>query len=361
MTKQDAVSSNDLTRTTLAVLFLCGLIVATFWIVRPFLSALLWATMIVISTWPLLLRLQAALRGSRALATSVMTLGILLIAIIPLGYSLGALMDNMDRIIAGVDSLERFELPPPPAWATEVPIVGPKLTETWQRITAAGPGGLAAKAQPYLGSFLRTFAGKIGNIGGMFLQFLLTVVISAILYSNGETAARGVCRFARRLAGSHGEQAALLAGNAIRGVAMGVVVTATLQAAIAGVGLAIAGIPWAALFTAVMFILCLAQLGPMPVMLPVVIWKFAIGDSLWGTILLVFTIVAGTLDGFVRPILIRKGADLPLLLIFAGVIGGLMALGIVGIFVGPVILAVTHTLLQAWVESRSGSAETAQE
>jgi predicted PurR-regulated permease PerM len=121
---------------------------------------------------------------------------------------------------------------------------------------------------------------------------------------------------------------------------------------VAGIGLAIASVPGVLLLTSAILVLCLAQLGPVLVMLPAVIWKFYSGDALWGSVLLAFAIVSGTIDNFLRPVLIRRGADLPLLLILAGVIGGMISFGIMGIFIGPVILAVTHTLLSDWVENK---------
>ena len=156
----------------------------------------------------------------------------------------------------------------------------------------------------------------------MIVQFLLTVIIAAILYSGGEPAADAVRRFSRRLAGQQGDDVTVLAARAIRGVALGVVGTALIQSVLGGIGLAVSGVPAAAVLTAIMFILCIAQLGPVLVLVPAVIWLYWSGQTLWGTVLLAFTIVAATLDNFLRPYLIKKGADLPLLLIFAGVIGG---------------------------------------
>ena len=186
----------------------------------------------------------------------------------------------------------------------------------------------------------------------MIVQFLLIVIISVILYLNGEIAAQGVRKFATRLAGANGERAAILAAATIRSVAIAVIGTAVVQTVIAGAGLVVASVPGAGLLAATALIFNLAQIGPWLVMLPAVAWKFYSGDSFWGFGLLAFTIVAGTIDNFVRPLLIRKGADLPLLLIFAGVIGGMISLGFMGIFVGPVILAVTFVLLRDWVNSQ---------
>ena len=140
-----------------------------------------------------------------------------------------------------------------------------------------------------------------------------------------------------------------LAGQAIRGVALGVVVTALVQSVLGGIGLAIAGVPFAAMLTAVMFMLALAQIGPLPVLIGALAWLWWQGHTAWFVVLLIVTIAVGSLDNILRPILIRKGADLPLLLIFAGVIGGLFAFGLLGLFVGPVLLAVAYTLLDAWV------------
>jgi predicted PurR-regulated permease PerM len=185
----------------------------------------------------------------------------------------------------------------------------------------------------------------------MVVQFLLTVVIAAVLFSGGEKVAGAVRRFAHRLAGQRGEDAAILAAKTIRGVALGIVVTALLQSLVAGIGLMVAGVPAAGLLAAVIFILALAQLPVLLVLGPAVIWLYWKGEPVWGTVLLVWTIAVMGIDNFVRPFLIRKGIDLPLLLILTGVIGGLIAFGILGLFIGPVVLAVTYRLLEAWVVS----------
>ena len=143
----------------------------------------------------------------------------------------------------------------------------------------------------------------------------------------------------------------LLAGQSIRAVALGVVVTALAQTVLAGLGLFVTGVPFAGLLTAMILILCIAQLGPIIVLVPAVIWLYWTDQPLWGSVLLVWTLVVGTMDNVLRPVLIRRGADLPLLLIFGGVIGGLIAFGIVGLFVGPVVLAIAYTLLQQWINA----------
>ena len=346
----------DLAQITLSVLFIGGLIAASFWILKPFLPAVIWATMVVVATWPVMLGIQARLWGKRALAVLVMTLALLLVLVAPLSLAIATIADNADRIAGWVRWLTEFRVPPPPDWVAGLPLVGARLQDFWQQVAAAGIEDYAARLAPYASTVTGVFLSKAGNFGLLFLQFLLVVVIAAILYAGGESAAEWMKRFGRRLGGERGVGAVVLAGRAIRGVALGVVVTAIVQSVLGGIGLALAGVPMATVLTALMFMLCIAQLGPILVLLPAVVWLYWSGDSAWGTFLLVWTLVVGTMDNFLRPLLIKKGADLPLLLIFAGVIGGLVTFGLVGIFVGPVVLAVAYTLLDAWVEDDSGKA-----
>ena len=342
--------SRDLTRTMLVVLFIVALIVANFFILKPFLPAFVWAVTIVVATWPLMLRLQTWLRGKRGFAVAVMSLALLLILIVPFTFAIVTLVDNADMIKGSAESLKAKGLPPPPGWVSGIPLAGPRLSESWQELASAGPEGLSARVVPYAGKIVNWFVDQAGSIGMMFVQFLLTVIICAILYAGGEPAADAVRRFFRRLAGQKGDDMIVLAARAIRGVALGVVVTALVQSLLGGIGLAVAGVPAAAVLTAIMFMLCIAQLGPALILFPAVAWLFWSDQTLWGSVLLVWSLFVVTLDNFLRPILIKKGADLPLLLIFAGVIGGLIAFGIIGLFIGPVVLAVTYTLLGAWVD-----------
>jgi predicted PurR-regulated permease PerM len=345
----DIPPSRDLTRATLSVLFVGTLITASIWILWPFLLSIVWATMIVVATWPLMLRMQKWLWGKRGLAVTAMTAVLLMVFFVPLLLAVGTIVENADRIAGWVKSLQTSTLPPPPEWVGGVPLVGPKLAAGWQELASAGSESLSAKVTPYAGKVVNWFVGQAGSFGMMVVQFLLTVVISAILYAGGETAGGGVKRFARWLGGQRGEDLAILSAKAIRGVALGVVVTALVQSVLGGIGLVVAGVPAVAVLTLVMFVLALAQLGVFLVLLPAVLWLYWKGQTVWGTVLLVWMVIVGALDNVMRPILIKKGADLPLLLVFAGVIGGLIAYGIIGIFIGPVVLAVTYTLLGAWV------------
>ena len=353
------VRSQDLARTTFQLLTLGALIATSVWIMRPFLVAFAWATMIAVATWPLLLRAQAVLGGRRSLAVALMTLALLLVLVVPLYFAITAIVANAADLVNWSKSVATFTVPQPPGWVEPLPMVGPTLAGRWHQLADARPEELAARLAPYAQQVAFWFAAQVGSIGLLFLQFLLTVVIAAILYSHGEAAARGANRFARRLAGQQGEDAVHLAAQAVRAVALGVVVTAILQSALGGIGLAIAGVPFAAILTALMFILAVAQVGAVPVLIPAVVWVYATSGPVYGTGFLVWAIFCGTFDNILRPLLIRRGADLPLLLIFVGVIGGLIAFGVIGLFVGPVVLVVAYTLLAEWV-SETDPAEGGQ-
>jgi predicted PurR-regulated permease PerM len=341
---------HDLTRTILDALFILALIGISLWILLPFLAAIIWAVTIVTATWPLMTKIQSWLWGRRGLAVTVMTLILLCVLVVPLSAAIGVIVSHTDTLIGWAKSLTQYEITKTPDWVIRLPIVGVPAAQAWNKLAASGIQGIATRAWPYAGGVIKWFVSHVGSLGSLFVQFLLTVILSALFYANGERAAEGVLRFGRRLAGKQGEESVRLAGQAVRGIALGVVVTAMAQSLLGGIGLLITGVPFAPVLTAVMFMLAIAQIGPIPVLGIAVGWLYWSGSPVGGTVLLLFTLVVGLMDNFLRPYLIKKGADLPLILIFAGVIGGLMAFGLIGIFIGPVVLAVAYTLTVAWVK-----------
>jgi predicted PurR-regulated permease PerM len=344
----------DLTRNLLGVIFIVVLIGSSFWILRPFLGATVWAATIVIATWPLMIAVQKRLWHKRPLAVAVMTVVLLCVLVVPLSFAVGTIISSADQIAGWAKLLAAFKVPSPPEWVSNLPFIGGNAVAVWEKVAAVGIEGIAAKVGPYAGVTIKWFVAQAGSFGRLLVEFLLTAILAAIMYGNGEEAADRVLRFGRRLAGPRGENAVRLAGQAVRGVALGIVVTAFAQSVLGGVGLLIAGVPYAGILTAVMFMCAIAQIGVLPVLGLATLWLFWSGDSGKGMFLLVCTLVVGTMDNFLRPILIKKGADLPLLLIFTGVVGGLIAFGLIGLFVGPVVLAVAHKLLEAWTEEAPG-------
>jgi predicted PurR-regulated permease PerM len=191
------VAHQDLTRTTLTVLFIGGLLAASIWVMRPFLPAIVWAVTLVITTWPMMLRVQRRLGNGRGLAVVVMTIALLLVLILPCWLAISTIVDNADEIADLTRTVPTLQIPPPPDWLAEVPILGARVTSAWGQLALAGMRDLPSKLTPCTGEMLRWFASAVGSLGGTFLQFLLTVAIAAVMYARGERAAVTVIRFGR--------------------------------------------------------------------------------------------------------------------------------------------------------------------
>jgi predicted PurR-regulated permease PerM len=346
----------QLARTVLQLAVLGTLFAASLWIVRPFLLSGVWAAMIAIATWPLLLGVQSLVGGRRAIAVSALALVLLLILVVPLYFGIRAVVDAAQDVSNISESVASWSVPPPPDWLERVPLAGERAAEQWRQLAAESPEQLAARVTPYAKDVARWLLSEVGSIGMLVLQFLLTVVFTAIFHAQGETAAEGARRFAGWLGGEQGEHAARLAAGAVRAVALGVIVTALVQTTLVGLGFVVVGVPYAPILIALSFALAVAQIGPAPLLIGAVIWAYTHVGGVWATLFLVWALFCSAIDNIVRPVLIRRGADFPLLLIFTGVVGGLVAFGVVGLFVGPVVLGVTYTLLGEWLaESRSES------
>ncbi len=342
----------DLARILLGALCIVALIVATFWIVQPFIAATIWATAIVVVTWPTMRSLQARLWKSRALAILAMMVILLLLFVLPVLLAAATIVGNADLIVEEFQSLANLRMTMPPAWLAGMPLVGGPIAAAWRDLAQSGLDGLWVRFGPYAGSFTTWVVARLGNVGFLAIQFLLTLGLAAFMYAHGEVAAAAAFRLGRRLGGRQGEALVHLAGQAIRGVALGVGLTAAIQAVLGGLGLVVAGVPFAGLLTVAMFVLCVAQIGMLVVLIPAVIWVYWNGHPILGTVFLIWSLAGSLIDNVLRPLLVRRSADLPLLLIFIGVIGGLIAFGLLGLFVGPVVLAVAYTLLMTWIKER---------
>src|SRR5512139_608904 len=213
-----AAATTDLGRITLSVLFIGGLIVGSLWILAPFLGAFIWATMIVVATWPMLQRVERACSGRRAPAVAVMSLGLLAILIVPLAVALQAVVGHAGDIAGLLERLPAMQLPAAPDWVANVPLAGERLQSAWNELADEGLASVMAQAQPYVREAAAWLAARAGGILGLLLQFLLIVVLSAVLYAGGEAWATWARGFARKLADDRGDRMVILAGQAIRGV-----------------------------------------------------------------------------------------------------------------------------------------------
>ncbi|ANF16928.1 hypothetical protein XW81_00585 [Buchnera aphidicola (Schlechtendalia chinensis)] len=338
----------DFPQAIFSLIFIIIMIFSSLWIMRPFFLGFAWASMVVIATWPIFLKLRFLLWNSRVCAVITMISILLLIFIIPIFCLVNSLIDNSTSVISWLSSENlRF---PDFYWLQDIPIIGEKLFLSYQKLLDEGGAELITKIQPYMGKTTEFFILQVGHFGRFVIHLILMLVFSSLLYWNGERTKNIIRHFAIRLGSNSGDSVVLLAGQAVRAVALGVVVTALVQGILGGIGLAVSGIPYSSLLMILIIIFCLVQLGPLPVLIPAIVWLYWNGNTTWGTVLLVWSCIVCVLDHILRPILIRMGADLPTVLILSGVIGGLIAFGMIGLFVGPVVLVISYRLISSWMD-----------
>lgn len=336
----------------LKLVVIAAILIACFIITAPFFGALVWAVVIAVSIWPLFVHLSDRCGGRRKLAALLISLLLALILVAPGGLLLFSLAEHVQSVGKLASDLTTVRFPAPPAWLTEIPLVGTTLQTRW--IESSGDlGALFEKIRPYIGKVVHWVLGQGEHLGLAFLQFLLAVVIAGILFVHGDAAADLAKRLTTRLGGEKGRALVGLAEQTIRGVAVGVIGTAFIQGILMGFGFALAGAPGFILLGFLCLILAMLQIGPGPVWIAVAIWLSYQGRPGWAIFIVGWGVAVSLLEHFIKPYLISQGSGLPLAIIFIGVVGGLLAWGFIGIFLGPTLLALGYTLLINWIGGES--------
>ncbi|WP_439577100.1 AI-2E family transporter [Elioraea sp.] len=326
------------------------LVVACLIVIAPFAAALLWAAVIVVSVWRPLEWLTARLGGRRGLVGSLLTVTTLAVIVGP-AVALGdAAVSAIPELRAMAGDLGAAARTHGPALLAQLPLVGERAAAAWTALVEdVGPlvDALGALA-PEIGGWL---ARQTLALGVTVLQLLLVALGTGVMYARGPAGAQLVGRLAERIGGAEGTETLDVAVRAIRAVSTGVVGTAAVQAVLAWLGFALAGVPAPFALSIGVLVLGIVQIGPLPVWLPVVVWMFATSDdTLANVLLLIWSAgVVQTVDNVLRPLLISRGARLPLLLMLVGVLGGLISMGLIGVFLGPTILGVGYVLLRRWL------------
>jgi predicted PurR-regulated permease PerM len=324
-------------------------------VLRPFLSALLWALILSFSTWPLYAWLVRRLNGRRSLAALLMTLLVAAIFILPLAAAGAGLADSVAKVGGMVAVLLQQGPPGPPAWVAELPIIGPQLTQRWLELERLG-AGWTAELRPYLDTGLNWLLSLGVRLGEAILQVSLGVLVAFFFFRDGAEGARRLRIAVERLAGSRGQRLLTVVVGTVQSVVYGVIGTALAQATLQGLGLWLAGVPAAFFLGFLTFFLSFVPLGPPLVWLPAVVWLLYNGAFGWGLFLAVWgLLVVSGIDNVLRPYLISRGSKMPLILILFGVLGGLMAFGFLGVFLGPTLLALGYVLFQEWSAEPRGA------
>ena len=335
------------------------LVIGCFLVIRPFLAALLFAAVMCLSTWPAFRWLKERLGGRGALAALTFALGMLVAIALPVALAAHSLITHSGQAIDAVRAFIDRGPVDLPAWLTGVPVLGADLDEYWHRLLGRRGGIIALarrRAAPAKGMLFA--AGAAAGEG--LLQILLAIFVAFFFYRDGEEVARMVRTGISRLAGSEqGLSVVATAHNAVKGVVYGLIGTALAQAAVAMVGFLIAGVPGALLLSALTFVLSFVPMGPVFAWGGAAAWLYGQDQQGWAIFMVVYgTLVISSVDNFVKPILMSRAGGLSMLLVVLGVFGGAVAFGFIGIFVGPALLAVTWSLLNAWLKAQQGLRET---
>ena len=311
------------------------LVIGCFLVLRPFLSALLWALILSFSTWPLYDWLLRTFSGRRTLAAALMTLLVAVVLILPPVAVGSSLADNVAQVVGMVRTLLAQGLPGPPGWAMDLPLIGSGLYDSWRDLSEQGTAWTAV-LHPYVDTARDLLLSTGVTLGQGVLQLSLSVIAAFFFFRDGAVGARQLDAAFQRLAGERARSLLAVAGGTIRGVVYGIIGTALAQATLQTIGLWLAGVPAAAFLGFLTFFLSFVPMGPALVWLPATIWLFANGALGWAVFLAIwgFFVVSGV-DNVLKPWLISRGSKLPLILVFLGVLGGVVAFGVLGIFLGP--------------------------
>ena len=337
----------------LTLAMLAMLIAGCFFVLQPFITALVWAAILCTTTWPLYLFVTARFHDRAGLAALSMVILLALLMLAPFIVVGATIADNAALMAAWGRSLLEAGPPEPPAWVANLPVIGSTVATYWTSMahdTAPLLGVLRDYVEP-----LRKFAVASGaSVVGAILQMTLALFIAWFMYRDGHAIVAHVRRAAQRIAGERGTHLASVATATVRGVVLGILGTALVQGVVAGIGFWIAGIQAAPLLGLLTFVLSPVPIGPPLVWVPAGLWLIQTGSTGWGLFVLLWGALAvSTIDNVLKPLLISRGVDLPFVLVLLGVLGGAIAFGFIGVFLGPVLLAVGYALLLEWAASRS--------
>jgi predicted PurR-regulated permease PerM len=316
-------------------------------IIRPFVSLVLWAVILAVAIYPLYAGLAKRLGGRGKLASFLITLALLAVLLVPTWKFFGATIEEAREVAAKAEA-GTLRVPPPAEGVRDWPLIGERTYAFWDGASRDLEATLERK-QPELASAGKWALSALAGLAGTVLQFLISILIAGVLLSTGAKGKDFSVKFATRLAGLQGADFVRLSVATIRSVFQGVLGIAVIQAALSAIGLLVIGVPGAMVWALLVMILAIMQLPPILILGPVMVWAFATQSTVAAVIFLVYGLFVSVSDTFLKPLLLGRGVDVPMLVILLGAIGGMIMSGIIGLFVGAVVLALAYQLMMAWV------------
>jgi len=317
-------------------------------IFSPFLSAVVWAIVIAIALYPIYEKIAALVGGRRKVAGALFIVISLALVIVPAWLMTDSLLDATVRIVKKAEA-GTLEIPPPTEKVKEWPLIGEKTYALWQS-ASVDLKGTTDKLQPQLKDFGEKVVSGVAGLGGALLLTIIALIIAGILMMTSEGGGKTARNIAYRLGGDDGPPMVDLTVSTVRSVVKGVILVAMTQAVLSAIGFVIADVPGAGLWTLLVLVVAIIQLPPLIILGPAIPWVWANNDSTGIAIFFtLWALVVSSSDGWLKPLLLGRGVQVPMLVILIGAIGGMMRAGVVGLFIGPVILAIFYQLFKAWV------------
>ena len=336
----------------LALLF--ALVAWCFEIIKPFFTVVLWAIIIAVACFNPFQALQSRMGGRRKLAATVFALCGLALIIVPVYLFADSLISGAAQIRTALNT-GSAHIPPPDVSVKDWPMVGARLYEGWSKAAANLSEWLQANMEQ-IKPIVMGLAGRIVGLGVTALQFIASVLIAAAILATSTSLEAGVQRVAHRLNPREGHELLTLTTATIRSVTVGVLGIAFIQAVAGGAGMVVMGVPASGVWALIILILAIAQLPPVLVLLPAVVWVFSNNDNMLANVLFtVWSVLVSISDSFLKPLLLGRGVEAPMLVILLGAIGGMIQFGIIGLFIGAVMLALGYTLFQVWLSNAEPS------
>lgn len=338
------------------LLVIGAIIFACFWIARPLIWVLAWGALMAIALAPLH-RVLARTGGNRPkAAATLMVLVLLALVIFPLSF----LPASFERVAEGISRMTNnwteLKLPPLPSWVSDFALFGPTINERWTA-AASNSAELLADVKPFLAPAFQWLAAQGASLGLGVLQILLSIILVGIFLTTEAGTTSTFHKIANRLGGASAENLLEVAVRTVRSVAQGVIGTALIQGFLSGIGFVIAGVPFAITLGVLSFGTAMLQIGTWLVWIPAALWLFYQGEIGWALFTTVLGIIINVLDNLIKPLLIGRGAGVPLWIIFIGVIGGILTIGFIGIFVGPLVMAAGYSIITGWLSEEEGRSQ----
>ena len=329
------------------------MVILTFKLIKPFMIPVIWGTILAVAMEPLIARIAGRLGGRRTLTSVLFVLMVVAVLIIPTGMLIMSSIDTAQTLTEQMQS-KAIVIPPPPSKVADWPFIGNTVHQVWQMASIN-----LEEALKHFSPQIKTAVGKLagsvgGGLAGLFM-IIISTCIAGVFLAKSEKCSAATNRIITRFAGERGEEITSLATATIRGVMLGVVGVAVIQASLAAIGMVVVGVPIAGLWTLLVLICAVIQLPPILILGPVAAYVFSFTDTTPAVLFLVWSLLISVSDAFLKPVLMGRGVDIPMLVILLGALGGMVMSGIIGLFVGAIVLAIMYTLFMAWLDDNDES------